>query len=371
MNILILNWKDIKNPEVGGAELIAFEFAKKLVKDNHVVTFFSRDFPKALPEETIDGVHIIRKGNKFTVYLHAFFYYMSLRLKPDKVIDMINTIAWQTPLYIPRKKRIAYLNQLAKEVWFYEFRFPFSIMGYIFEKIQYLFYRNTKFLCYSASTRNDLSVYGIPKRNISLFPLGVDHSRYKPMGKKSSDPLFLFVARLVKMKRANLCIQAIKKVCMEYPNVKLAIIGNGPDEKQLMKLRKTLHVEKNVFFVNKDNFFVNSSKKDIKVKWMQKAWGLLLPSVKEGWGMVVTEAAACGTPAIVSDVSGLRDSVLRNKTGIIVSSHPLPGEIAEAMIRLIKEKKLFSQMGKESIRWSNHFDWDKSYKQFSELLHTK
>lgn len=72
MDILILNWKDIKNPEVGGAEIIAFEFARRLVQDGHSVTFFSRFFKGGLNEEIVDGVKIVRRGNKLSVYIHAY-----------------------------------------------------------------------------------------------------------------------------------------------------------------------------------------------------------------------------------------------------------------------------------------------------------
>src|SRR5579859_7583831 len=101
MNILILNWKDIKNPEVGGAEIIAFELARRLAKENHKVTFFTRKFANCLEEEVLDNVKIIRKGNKFNVYIYAFLYYISLKQKPDRVVEMINTVCWQTPLYVP------------------------------------------------------------------------------------------------------------------------------------------------------------------------------------------------------------------------------------------------------------------------------
>ncbi|HEX7041660.1 MAG TPA: glycosyltransferase, partial [Patescibacteria group bacterium] len=124
MDILILNWKDVKNPTKGGAEVIAFEFAKRLVKEGHSVTFFSRSFAGAQPEEIIDGVKIVRRGNPITVYIYAYFYYKNLSKKPDKVVDMVNTICWQTPLYVPKGNRVMYVNQLAQEVFFYELPFP-------------------------------------------------------------------------------------------------------------------------------------------------------------------------------------------------------------------------------------------------------
>src|SRR3989338_4562749 len=301
---------------------------------------FQRTFSNCLKEEIIDGVRIIRRGNRFSVYLEAFFYYKNLPKKPQKVIEMVNTICWQTPLYVDEKSRIGYVNQLAKEVLFYEFTWPLSLAAYLLERFEYATYRNTKFICYSKSTREDLISFGIKEKNINIFPLGVDHDRYRKISNKNNDPLFVFVARLVKMKRAELPIKAMKKIVGKYPKAILCILGNGPDEKRLQKLVVRENLEKNVKFINKNNFFVDKNVKDLKVNLMQKAWALVLPSVKEGWGLVVTEAAACGTPAIVSNVTGLRDSVINGKTGIILSKSPSEDELAKTLINLIENYSL-------------------------------
>jgi|SRR5579859_195892 len=368
MHILILNWKDVKNPEVGGAEVIAFAYARKLVKDGHTVTFFCRSFIGGNPEEIIDGVKIVRRGNKLSVYFHAFWYYTMLHQKPNVVLDMVNTICWQTPLYVPAKNRVAYVNQLAQEVFFYELPWPISWFAYGVERLQYLTYRSTQFLCYSQSTKSDLVSFGIPAKNIRLFPLGLDHDRYVLGKKKSTQPLFIFVARLVRMKRADLCIRATALVREKYPNVQLAVVGDGPAKLSLQALIKSLRLEKNVTIVDKDAFHIDKKLGDPKVKLMQEAWALLLPSVKEGWGMVVTEAAACGTPAIVSNVTGLRDSVLDGKTGIVLSKNPAPKELADAMVKLIEDPQLRQKLDKQAIEWGHTFDWQKSYQVFTQQL---
>lgn len=368
MDILIFNWKDIKNPEAGGAEVIAFEYARRLVKDGHTVTFFSRAFIDSFAHEVIDGVRIIRKGNRVTVYFRALQYYLQLRRKPDKVIDMINTLCWQTPLYISSKKRIAYVNQLAKEVFFYELPFPLSWLSYLLERFEYISYKQTDFLCYSKSTKSDLIHFGIPKEKINIFPLGVDHDRYVPGPKRSKTPLFIFVARLVKMKRADICIKAMKYVVQKHRTAKLAIIGNGPEEENLFVLIKKLGLEKNVSVINKNNFFIEKTPRDIKLKFMQEAWALLLPSVKEGWGMVVTEAAGCGTPSIVTNVTGLRDSVKHNKTGLVISKKPSVNELAKEMIKIVEDTALRERLSTHAVEWSKEFTWDKSYSSFKKLL---
>src|SRR3989344_6747546 len=280
MDILILNWKDIKNPEVGGAEIILYEFAKRWVKKGHNVTWFCRSFQGAKARDMIDGIDIVRRGDKLTTYLQAYFYYQSLKTKPDIVLDVLNTVFWQTPLYVPKKRRIAYVNQLAKEVLWHELPPIVPRIVFILEKIQFKTYKRTYFICYAKSTKNDLVLEGIPNSNIDVFPIGLDHSRYYP-SKKSATPLFVCINRLVRMKRTNLVIRAMKIVIEEYKNARLVIAGYGYDRDRLDKLRKELSLTDNVFFEDENVLFFKKSKKDKKVELMQKAWALVFPSVKE------------------------------------------------------------------------------------------
>lgn len=367
MKILILNWKDIKNPDVGGAEIILYELAKRLVKDGHEVTWFCRRFKDCVKREIIDGIDIIRRGNKLSTYLEAWIYYKSLFPKPDKIIDSINTLCWQTPFYIEKERRIAYVNQLAKEVFFYELPQPVSSLAFYLENLEYRTYKTTGFLCYSKSVKEDLRSFGIPSQNISTFSLGIDHSRYVP-GVKSKTPLFIFVARLVKMKRADLCIKAMKEVVFRHPKARLVIVGYGSQENYLNKLINEYGLQINVSLVNKDNLYFNKNEKDIKVKLLQQAWALLLPSVKEGWGMVVTEAAACGTPSIVTDVTGLKDSVIDGKTGFIIPANPTAKELASYMFKIIENSSLRKKLDMSAVKWASNFSWEKSYKEFIRIL---
>jgi glycosyltransferase involved in cell wall biosynthesis len=360
MDILILNWKDIKNPDVGGAEIILYELAKRLVREGHTVTWFCRMFDGGNVTETYDGINIVRRGNRFSVYWEAYRYYRSLKHKPDKVLDCVNTICWQTPLYVPREKRIAYVNQLAKEVFFYELPPVISHIAYALEPIEYLTYRTTQFLCYAKSVKKDLATFGIPEGNISLFPIGIDHARYNP-GKKSPYPLFLFVARLARMKRPDLCIHAMRLVIRRHPDAKLAIVGYGPMERQLAEMIRSYRMTGSVSLVNKDALFFDKTPKDKKVTLMQQAWALLLPSVKEGWGMVISEAAASGTLSIVTRVTGLMDSVTDGRTGIMLSANPTPDELAAAMERVIADTEGRHAMEKQALSAVAALTWEKSY----------
>lgn len=368
MKILIYNWKDLKNPLMGGAEIITFEYARQLAAEGHQVTWFCRRFSGSKPTETIDGVRIIRRGNALSTYWDGYSYYCSLALKPDLVIDMLNTIAWQTPLYATKQSAVVqYVNQLAKEVWNYNVPWPQAVIGRLLERLQLLGYRHSSVVTYAQSTADDLVAWGYEPKKIFQFRLGIDHNRYRP-GQKADYPLLAQVCRLVPNKRADLTIKAFAKILSNHPTAKLAIAGTGPHKDELSRLIKRLGIADRVLLMDKDVWFFKSHKGDQKVGLMQQAWAMIHPSVKEGWGMVITEAAACGTPTIATAVTGQIDAVKHNETGLLVAAHPSVDELARAMDTIITDDALRQRLSQNALEWAAQFDWTKSYQQFKQAL---
>ncbi len=368
MTILIYNWKDIKNPYVGGAEIITFEYARRLAQEGNQVTWFCRSFSGCLAEEQIDGVTVIRRGGDLSTYWEGYRYYASLAKKPELVIDMLNTIAWQTPLYAARQSKVVqYVNQLAKEVWAYEAKPPLSWLGRLLEPIQLLTYKGCSVVTYASSTADDLVAWGYNRKKIKLFRLGLDHSRYIP-GKKVSYPLFLQVCRMVAMKRPDLTVKAFAAVVKKHPEAKLALVGTGPFASTVDALIGSLQLEKSVMRPDKDILFFKKVVGDQKIKLMQEAWCFVHPSVKEGWGMVITEAAACGTPSIATAVTGQVDAIKDNQTGLLVSKNPTVEELTQAMLRVIEDRALRENLSKEAIKWAAQFNWESSYQEFKKAL---
>jgi len=365
MKILLLNWKDIRNPAAGGAEIVAFQIAQRLVQQGHSVTFFARTFPQAPSTENSQGIRVIRQGGLFSVYVCAWWHYHRLAVKPDLVIDMVNTLPWFTPWYVPRQQRLLYVNQLAAEVFFYHLPPLLSWLAYLSERLLYLSYQTTSVVCISKSTKKDLCSIGLPAENIHVYPLGIDHRQYYPSEEKEAFPLFVFVGRLVKMKRAETCIEAMRIVADRYPHAKLVILGQGPEKQSLQSSIHKLRLDQNVSLLSNNDSIGNE---EDKVHFLQKSWALLLPSVKEGWGMVVIEAAASGTPSIVSNVSGLKDSVINRKTGLVGSPLPTPQELAHLMLEIIEQPSLREDLSRGALAWSKKFSWEKSYQRIKEII---
>jgi glycosyltransferase involved in cell wall biosynthesis len=329
--------------------LVTLEIARRLVKRGDSVEWFSASFPGAQSEETIDGVHIVRAGRQWTVHWSAFRRYRGkLSAHFDLVIDEVNTIPFFTPLWsdIPV---VMFIHQLAREVWWYEARFPLSAIGFLAEPLYLRCYRSVPVLTVSASTESDLRFLGF-KGPITVIPEGLEPIADLDVP-KSIEPSFLYVGRLAPSKRIGDILQALARFRQATGMGIVCLVGSGSQqyEQSLVRLADRLDISDRVQFCGR----VSSQHKHLL---MAQAHALLLTSVREGWGLVVTEANACGTPAIVYDVPGLRDSVRHELTGLIVAPRPL--NLFQAMIRVTTDPGFYSRLSTEGKRWSRTFSFD-------------
>lgn len=363
MKILILNWRDIKNPKSGGAEVVTHEYAKAWVKAKHKVTQFSASFKGALSKETIDGVKIIRRGNHFTVHLWAFFYFFLKRFgKVDLIVDEFHFIPFFTPLYARRAKKTALIFEVAKDVWFSNLFFPLALLGFLLEPFFFIFYRKVPFVTDSPSTKKDLTAWGIKEKDIRIIYPGISCQPLKKASPKENEATVLFLGFLSKDKGIEDAIVSFSKIAKSLPQAKFWIVGRG-EEKLVKKLKKKVS---NLGLSEKTKFwgFVPEEK---KLDLMRKAHVLVNPSQREGWGIVVIEANAMGTPVVGYNVAGLRDSIQDGKTGIL-AQEKTPESLAKEVIKLLKDKKLYKKLQNNALAWSKNFTWRKATKESLELI---
>lgn len=368
MKILIFNWRDIKNPQSGGAEILTHEMAKRWVKWGHQVTQFSASFPGGKSEEVIDGVEIIRRGSpdvrslSVPVHLAGFWFYQKyFKGKFDVVIDEIHGLPFFTPLYV-KEKKVALICEVAREIWDYMFPFPWSWIGRLIEKFYFKIYQTIPFLTISPSTKKDLLRSGIAKVQIKVLPVGVSLVPIPNNIKKEKVPTLIFVGRLSQMKGIEDGIKAFGLIQKRFPQAQLWVVGIGEKwyENELKKYVKKLKVDKNV------SFFGFLSEKE-KLTLMKRAHVLIHPSIREGWGLVVIEANAMGTPTVVYNVPGLRDSTKNGVTGLICTKNT-PEDLAKNVIKLLENKSLYKTLQKNAHQWSKNFTWDKTAKEGLRFL---
>lgn len=315
MRILLLNWRDLKHPSSGGAEVWAHHIAEGLVALGHDVTFFTAHVKDAPDDEVLNGVQIVRKGSRLGVYREARKYFQASPEQFDVILEEINTrpffsYSWgKTPV-------VHMIHQVAKDVWKYEAPFPISFVGrYFFEPRWLKRLVGEHVMTLSPSSAESLIEYGI-KDAIVVLP-GSDDSSVQ-FGEKSKAPSVVFLGRLVASKRPDHVIEAFRIVKQQVPDAELWMLGSGSMRK---KLERDLPEGATLFG------HVSYEERQRK---LSSAHVLVATTVREGWGLNVSEASAVGTPTIGYDSPGLRDSIpMSGGMTVPISPDKLGGAIAE------------------------------------------
>ncbi len=369
MTILILNWRDPKNPLSGGAESVTLNHAKYWVKQGNEVIWLAQRLKNSTTYEEIDGVKIIRKGGAFTVYLIAPFYYLFSQIKFDVVIDEIHGIPFFTPLYVYKAKKIAFIHEVAGEIWDYMYKFPFNLIGRFIESLYFIFYRNITFWTDADSTIKDLRDHGINAENIVVIPCPVDKNIRPKLHNKEKNPTFIFVSRLVKMKGIERVIEAFSVIYKKEKKAVLWIVGDGDKDYVVYLKNKIYEIEKQEKLENFSKAIVlwGRVSEVKKIELMGKAHLLLHASIKEGWGLVILEAASQGTPAIVYRVGGLVDTVINGQTGIVIDLNT-PQEMAEQALNLLDDKNRYKLMQKNGLERVQKMSWEEAAQKSLVLI---
>jgi len=360
MNILIINFKDIKHPKAGGSELYFHEMAKVWIKEGHKVFWISGGWKKCKKKEIVDGVNIKRVGKRFSVYLLVPFEYFRLQEKIDLIIDVENGIPFFTPLF-SKIKKVLHIHHIHKDIWFKEMKFPFSYIGCFLESVVMpRVYKNEKIITISDSSANEILKENYSSSYPKIVNPGINFNTYKKFN-KTKKPSILFLNRIMKYKGLLILLKAIK--ILQGKNKKdldLWIAGYGDDIERMKKYVKKNNL-KNVEFFGKIS-------EEEKIGLMQKAWIFVNPSFKEGWGIVNIEANYFGTPVIGSDIGGIKDSIVDKKTGLLFE-YGNERELAEKIESLLENEELRKELSKEAVKWAKKFSWERTAKEYLKAIY--
>ncbi len=373
LKILWFNWRCIKHPLAGGAEVYTHEVTRRLVQMGFEVVLVTSK-PKGLPaNEWIDGYKIVRGGSRLTVYRKAQILYSKLKENgwiPDVVVDEVNTIPFMTPLY-SNEPIVMLIHQLCRDCWSHAVHPLIQPLGWFAEKIMHKPYIKASqsgklkaIITVSESTVRDLLELGYPDRTIRIVHNGVDWDYYKDCLNNNDEGrgnTVLYFGRITRYKRIEDLLMAWKIVQSRRQDVNLVIAGR-PDPKYLNRLKRLA----SKLSLERITFKLNVPRKE-KKRLLASAKVLVYTSTREGWGQTVLEAAACKTPAIAQDVPGLRDSVKNNKTGLIVPPRD-PRSLAEAILDLLENEEYRLILAENAYKYAKNFTWDNTAESFAEVL---
>lgn len=392
--ILILNWKCIKHPQAGGAEIVTHEIAKRMVQAGDEVTMIVArpeiSGEKMIHSEIIDGIKIIRTGGRFSHYWNAYQYYKeNSQIKGmrfyeiDTVIEEVNTLPYFSKFYTKNKNSENNLNhfyfyhQLAREVWFYQMPPVISHIGYVLEILYTKFLgkcsSNSKTITISNSTKQDLIKYGFPEKNIEIIREGIMNSPLEKIdfAKKEIKFSVLFHSALREMKQPD---HAVESFCLflkklkehgrgdEIKNTQMWVSGGGPLKTKCLEIISQYNAEKSITLFGRTT---DEQMHDL----MTRASCLVSTSVKEGWGLIVTEANSFGTPAISYNVDGLRDSTALGE-GFISEASPekMADKIFEMYEIFKNDHNKFQEICNTALESTREITFDNCYSDFEKVI---
>jgi glycosyltransferase involved in cell wall biosynthesis len=354
VRILFLNWRDIHNPEAGGAEVFVQEVAARWIEHGHEVVLLTSGFARGLGHETIDGVKVRRLGRLRNGTFHLLVQRELAQLRGfDVIVEGINTIPFFTPLWSRLPPTIALVYQLAVEVWHAELPRPTSDVAQWLEPKLLTPYRDVPVVTISESGKQELLSAGL--KHVTVVEPGRSDVPPLEATVKEPRPTLMFAGRLAANKRPDHAVEAFKQIRRNQRDARLWIVGQGPMARQLAR---TLPIGADLLG--------HVSRKELYER-MARAHCLLVPSVREGWGLVVTEANAVGTPAVGYDVPGLRDSIQHGRTGLLAAPGRPEALAAEAQ-RVLDDTVLRERLAHNAANFACSFSWSNTADKLLALV---
>jgi glycosyltransferase involved in cell wall biosynthesis len=343
-----LAWRDLDDPDAGGSEVHADEFARRWAAAGIEVLHRTSGIEGRTSRARRNGYDVVRAGGRLTVFPRTVVAEVFHRMGPyDALVEIWNGVPWFSPIWC-RRPHLTFLHHVHGPMWDQILPGPLASAGRHLERtIAPPFYRRSLTMTGSACTRDELVEIGFRADRVAVVEYGVEPV-YSPGGRRAETPTVVAVGRLAPVKRFSLLIDAIIDARRRVPELRLEIIGDGPLAGELRTQVAKAGAEGFVTFRG----YVSQ---DEVIDAYRRAWLVASASLSEGWGLALTEAAACGTPAVATDIRGHRSSVLDGVTGLLAD----PADLADAIVRVIDDGALRARLAAAALTRAATLTWDR------------
>jgi glycosyltransferase involved in cell wall biosynthesis len=353
----VLAWRDLDDADAGGSEVHADHFMRRWAEAGLEITHRT-SFAEGLPTRaTRNGYSVVRKGSRYSVFPRGIASEVLHRGSYDALVEVWNGVPWMSPVW-SHKPRITFLHHVHGPMWDQLLPRPMAFMGRAVEaRLAPPFYRRTLTLTPSDATRDELLHLGFRPDHVVAVNNGVDDV-FQPGGSRAAAPTVVCVGRLAPVKRQDQLIDAAVVAKQRVPDLRLVIVGEGP-------LRPVL--EANIARHHAHDWITLAGRLEHEelIALYQSAWLVTSASLAEGWGLTLTEAAACGTPAVATDVNGHRSSVVDGVTGVLVPLERLGSTLADVLLDSPRRIAL----GEAALVRARTLTWESSARGVLQALH--
>lgn len=349
----ILSWRDLADVEAGGSEVHAAEVARRWAEAGLEITLRTSYAQGAAPEMQRDGYKVVRRAGRYLVFPRAVLAEVAGRLGPrDALVEYWNGMPFLSPLW-ERRPSIVVLHHVHAEMWrmvLGDENPMLAAAGELLERrLAPLLYRRSRVVTLSASSKADIvEQLRLRPDRIDVVPPGVD-PRFTPGGERGARPLVVAVGRLVPVKRYDLLLEAAACARRSIPDLELAIVGEGYARPVLDELVRKLDAESWVRFTGhlRDHELV---------ELYRRAWVVTSASAREGWGMALTEAGACATPAVATRIPGHVDAVRDGVSGVLTDG--TAEALGGALARVLGDPASRAAFGAGALQRARELTWE-------------
>jgi len=167
------------------------------------------------------------------------------------------------------------------------------------------------------------------------------------------------LSRLVPHKQIEHVVELMPRVLARYPDATLHVLGSGWWHDNLVGLRERLGLHHQVVF----HGHVSDEEKFAE---LERGWVHVLPSLKEGWGLSIIEAASVGTPSVAyRSAGGVQESILEGVTGLLADDRRHLGSL---VTELLSDAGRREDLGAKSRVRAEHFSWEATTRRVADQL---
>ncbi|MGH8981204.1 MAG: glycosyltransferase family 4 protein [Acidimicrobiales bacterium] len=357
--IRVVAWRDLDDPEAGGSERHAHQIVQRWAQAGIDVELNTSAVRGAPVTADRDGYRVVRRAGRYAVFPRTGLEGFVHRARAgEAMVEIWNGMPFLSPLWY-RGPRVVFLHHVHAEMWRMVLPAWMARIGETVERrIAPPLYRASRVITLSTSAREEIvELLGLDPARVSVVPPGVD-AAFSPGPGRSRSPLVVAVGRLVPVKRFDMLVRALVRAKREHPDLRAVIVGDGYERPRLESLVETLGAQR---WLTLPGHLPDHE----VVQWYRRAWLVASTSLREGWGMTLTEAGACETPAVATSIAGHRDAVVHGRTGLLAESEE---EIGRSISALLTDGRLRRRLGMGARAHAAAFDWDLAARATLEAL---
>ncbi len=347
----VVAWRDLDDPEAGGSEIHAHEVLSRWAAAGVDVRLWTSRVDGAAREVERAGYSVTRVAGRYAVFPRTALRGLTGRIgSGDGMVEIWNGMPFLSPLW-SHQPRAVFLHHVHAEMWQMVLSRALARVGHTVEHVVAPpFYRHQPIVTLSESSKREIMErLGFSSDQITVAPPGID-SRFSVGGAKAPEPLVVTVGRLVPVKRFGWFIDAMAKLRAEHPDLRAVVVGEGYERPALEAQVRAGDAEE---WLSLPGRLGDQELVDL----YRRAWLVVSTSVREGWGMTLTEAGACGTPAVATRIAGHEDAVSHGESGLLVDTMD---DVVTAAAAILSDDQLRGRLGEGAVRTAERFTWDRT-----------